>query len=131
MSKVIEVYFPGGKKVDALVGETLIKTDQPVVAGGEGSAAQPFELFLASLATCAGIYALSYCQTRKINTENMELQLICDFDTDVKRYTKMTVDLKLPTNFPEKHTDGIVRAMDLCAVKKYMMKPPEFEIKTH
>ena len=57
MSLVIDVQFPGGKKIDAKIGDVLINTDQSVMAGGEGSAPEPFQLFLASIATCAGIYA--------------------------------------------------------------------------
>ena len=54
----IEVSFPGGKRVDATFGGFTIRTDQPVSAGGQGSAPEPSALFLASLATCAGIYVV-------------------------------------------------------------------------
>src|SRR5690242_6208835 len=54
----IEVSFPGGKRVDARVGSFVVHTDQPADQGGEGGAVSPFDLFLASLATCAGIYVL-------------------------------------------------------------------------
>jgi ribosomal protein S12 methylthiotransferase accessory factor len=53
MEKIINVSFPGGKKVIAQMGDKLIATDQSVESGGEGSAPEPFTLFLASLATCA------------------------------------------------------------------------------
>src|SRR5215471_4208280 len=58
----IEVSFPGGKRVDAQVGEFAIRTDQPEALGGAGTAPTPYDLFLASLATCAGIYVLGFCQ---------------------------------------------------------------------
>ena len=45
------------KRVDAHVGDFLIKTDQSVKMGGDGSAPEPFTLFLASIGTCAGILA--------------------------------------------------------------------------
>ncbi len=57
MIKTIEVGFPGGKRVDAIIDDRLIQTDQRAENGGEGSAPEPFELFLASIATCAGIFA--------------------------------------------------------------------------
>ena len=53
MSTMI-VTFPGGKRVDAEYDGFTIKTDQSPKGGGEGSAPQPFDLFLASIATCAG-----------------------------------------------------------------------------
>ncbi len=33
--------------------------------------AAPFDLFLASIATCAGIYALGYCRARQLSTEGL------------------------------------------------------------
>ena len=62
----IEVGFPGGQRVDARVRGFTIATDQSPEHGGEGSAPQPYDLFLSSIATCAGIYALKFCQSRKI-----------------------------------------------------------------
>ncbi len=53
-----EVFFPGGKKVAANYRGFTIETDQPLQGGGDNTAASPFELFLASLATCAGFYVL-------------------------------------------------------------------------
>ncbi|MBW2050564.1 MAG: osmotically inducible protein OsmC, partial [Deltaproteobacteria bacterium] len=51
----VEVSFPGGKRVDAQIGGFTIKTDQSRDNGGDESAPEPFQLFLASIATCAGI----------------------------------------------------------------------------
>ena len=42
-------------------------------AGGDGSAPQPFDLFLASIATCAGIYVLGFCQQRGISAEGIKI----------------------------------------------------------
>ena len=40
----MRIYFPGGKKVYADFKGLTHKTDQPVYAGGEGSASTPFLL---------------------------------------------------------------------------------------
>jgi hypothetical protein len=45
MEKTIEVSFPGGKKVDGKIENMIIKTDQPIKDGGEGTAPEPFHLF--------------------------------------------------------------------------------------
>ena len=127
---VLEVTFPGGKRVDARTERFTIKTDQPVSYGGEGSAPEPFQLFLASIATCAGIYALNFCEARKINTDKMSLTMECIRDEEKRRYTKFSINLRLPEGFSEKYRKAIIRSMDLCAVKKHIMDPPEFEIIT-
>ena len=54
------IYFPGGKRVFADFGGFTIETDQPAQGGGDDSAPAPFDLFLASIGTCAGIYALGF-----------------------------------------------------------------------
>lgn len=128
MEKIIDVSFPGGMKIDAKIGETVIKTDQLVRNGGEGSAPEPFQLFLTSIATCVGIYAWGFCKAREIPTDNIALKMICLLDPEKRRYTKMTFNLTLPDNFPEKYRASIIRSMDLCSVKKHMIDEPEFEI---
>ena len=129
MEKTIEVSFPGGKKVDGKIENMVIKTDQPVKDGGEGSAPEPFQLFLMSIATCAGIYALDFCQAREIETNDMTLTMNCELDLSGRVYQKLSIDLRVPAEFPEKYKKAIVRTMDLCTVKKHIINPPEFEIK--
>ena len=128
MQERIEVFFPGGKKVDAKINHMIIKTDQPIKSGGEETAPEPFLHFLASIATCAGIYALEFCQVRKIATNKMSLTMSCEFDEQGKTCQKIRIDLSLPPGFPEKYKRSIVRVMDMCSVKKHILNPPEFEI---
>jgi len=130
MKKIIEVNFPGGKRVDGKIENMIIKTDQPIKDGGEGSAPEPFQLFLMSIATCAGIYALDFCQTREIETKDMTLTMNCKLDSSGRIYQKLSIDLKVPAAFPEKYKKAILRTMDLCSVKKHIINPPEFEITT-
>jgi ribosomal protein S12 methylthiotransferase accessory factor len=128
--KSIQVNFPGGKRVDAKIGEFNILTDQSVSAGGEASAPEPFDLFLASIATCAGIYALGFCQSRGISSEGMSLSMGYERDDQKKLISHIILHLNLPSDFPEKYRSGVVRAMEQCAVKKHMLDAPEFSIDT-
>ncbi len=77
METRIKVGFPGGKAVKAQIGESIILTDQSVVNGGEGAAPEPFALFLASIGTCAGFYALSFCEQRGISADELSLEMVC------------------------------------------------------
>ncbi len=128
MTIEIDISFPGKLKVDATIGEFVISTDQPKEAGGDGSAPQPFAVFAASIATCAGYFALKFCQARDIATEGMALSMKYDWDKELKRFPAMDLELTLPDGFPEKYTQAIQRAMDQCIVKKHIMEPPEFGI---
>ncbi|MCB1857968.1 MAG: OsmC family protein [Gammaproteobacteria bacterium] len=130
-TEIVEIDFPGGKRVNAQVGPFLVTTDQPEKYGGEASAPAPFDLFLASLASCAGIYALSFCQARKLATEGLDLKMVCESDDRSKMITHISLQLTLPREFPDKYRDGMIRAMEQCTVKKHIHNAPEFEISLH
>jgi ribosomal protein S12 methylthiotransferase accessory factor len=124
----IQVTFPGGLAVDARVGDHVVRTDQPVSAGGADAAPAPFDLFLASIATCAGIYALGYCRARGLSTEGLSVVQRTELDPTTKLPAKITLVLTPPTGFPEHHRVAIQRAMAGCKVKKTMAAAPEITV---
>ncbi|MCM2315627.1 MAG: OsmC family protein [Thermoanaerobaculia bacterium] len=124
---MMEVTFPGGVAVEATFHGHTVRTDQPAPKGDD-SAMSPFDLFFASLATCMGFYALRFCQEREIPTEGLGVTLSTQRDEEKKRVAKVVVELRLPEGFPEKYRAAILRAVDLCAVKRHVLEPPEFEI---
>lgn len=126
--QTIEVTFPGGKRVDAQVGSYVIHTDQPAAAGGDGSAAAPFDVFLASVAACAGIYVLGFCQARGLPTEGIRLRQHVDIDSTTKLPSNIRLELTLPAAFPAKYRVAVVRAAESCKVKKALVAAPRFEV---
>jgi len=128
MNGVIDVRFPGGKRVDAQIGNMVVHSDQTRENGGEETAPEPFQLFLSSIATCAGIYALEFCQAREISTDGMSLAMRCEFDEKKQVIVRINIDLKLPQGFPPRYKKAVIRVMDFCAVKKHIVHPPEFVI---
>ncbi|UCB45879.1 MAG: OsmC family protein [Spirochaetota bacterium] len=125
----MHIYLPGGKRVDAQYKGFTIQTDQSVTNGGEGKSPAPFDLFLGSLGTCAGFYVLSFCQERDIPTKDISLLLTTQRDTESRMINKITIDINLPDDFPDKYKNAVRQAADLCAVKKHILHAPEFEIK--
>jgi putative redox protein len=125
------ISFPGGKRVDAEYDGFRISTDQGKTAGGEGSAPEPFSLFLASIGTCAGIYVLSFCQNRNIPTDGISIVQSHEKDPETKKLTKLTIDIRVPPSFPEKYLSAVRAAADGCKVKKTIAAPPEFVIESH
>lgn len=127
----MKITFPGGEKVNAEINGHVIPTDQPVESGGEGTAPSPFDYFLASLGTCAGIYVFSFCQQRQISTEGLLLTQKMEFSTAAdgkKRLSRVAIEIDLPPGFPEKYRNAIIKTAGLCSVKKSIMDPPEFVI---
>lgn len=124
----MNIRFPGGLVVEAALDGTAVRTDQPEAVGGGGSAPSPFDLFLASIGTCAGYYALRFCQARELPTEGMTLKLTAEKDPAVKRVTHVTIEIDLPPDFPPRYREAIVRATDQCSVKRHLLDPPEIEV---
>lgn len=127
---MMEITFEGGKVVTAHSHGHVIKTDQPVSSGGQNSAPSPFELFLASIGTCAGIYVKSFCENRKIPTNDIRIVQSTEYDDESGLPTNIKLDIKLPADFPKKYKDALISVAELCKVKKTIASPPVFEIVT-
>jgi len=112
-----EVNFPGNKKVDVAFKDFWVKTDQSVKNEGDATAPEPFDIFLSSLAACAGIYAKSFCDTRKIDTDGMKLTQEVFFKKNQKLIDQIKMTLHVNKDFPEKYKNPILKAMNGCAVK--------------
>jgi len=124
----MEISFPGNKRVDAACRDFVIKTDQPRPAGGDDSAPTPFELFLASLGTCAGIYVLGFFRQRGLSTEGLRITLDTEGAADGKMVSKVRIAVSLPPGFPEKYRASVVAAAELCLVARHLKQPPAIEV---
>lgn len=123
----MEISFPGGVAVTADYQGFTIRTDQPIAQGGGGSAPSPFDLFLVSLGTCAGYFALRFCQERGIDSNGLRLNLRSGRDA-AHRLSDVVITLTLPANFPEKYRRAILKATDQCAVKRALVDPPHIVV---
>ncbi|MBI4816067.1 MAG: OsmC family protein [Deltaproteobacteria bacterium] len=123
----ILVTLPGGRRVDARVGHHLIHTDQPTTNGGEDTAPAPFELFLASIGACAGIFVQGFCAKRGIPFENIRIFERPNIDDDgVLRSVGLEIDL--PADFPERYKDAVIKVAGRCTVKAAIAAQPVFEV---
>ena len=124
----MEITFDGGKVVTAHTRSHSIRTDQPLDSGGENSAPAPFELFMASIGTCAGIYVKSFCDNRKIPTDGMKIIQTSEFDKETGLPVNIKIDIQIPSDFPEKYKNSLINVAELCKVKKTIANPPKFEV---
>ncbi|TAJ99554.1 MAG: osmotically inducible protein OsmC [Chloroflexota bacterium] len=120
--------FPGGARVDAHFGDFVVPTDQPPAGGGSGSAPTPFATFLSTIGTCAGIYVLGFCQQRGIPTDGIRLIQRMRTDPLTRLVGDVEVTIELPSGFPTKYADAVVRAAELCTVKKHFEHPPTIRV---
>jgi len=126
----MEITFEGGKVVTAHTHGHTIKTDQPLDNGGGNTAPAPYDLFLASIGTCAGIYVKSFCDNRNIPADGIRIIQSYEWNKETGLPVSITLDIKLPADFPEKYKASLIHVADLCKVKKTILNPPKFEIIT-
>ncbi len=129
MSSEMIVTLPGGKRVDTQIGPHVIRTDQPVAGGGEDSAPAPFDLFLASIGTCAGIFVAGFCQKRGLATDGIRIVQRNHHDPESGALVRCELDVVVPPGFPEKYLEALVRVADQCKVKKAIQAQPVFDVK--
>lgn len=126
--KELKVVFGDKYRIDVDYKGFTVKTDQPVRDGGDGTAPAPFDYFLVSIAACAGYYALAFCRERRIPIEGLAMTITAEKGEASKLIEKITINVSLPTGFPEKYRFAVTKAIDHCTVKANIMRPPHFEI---
>lgn len=126
----MEITFDGGKVISAHTHGHTIRTDQPLDNGGGNTAPAPFDLFLAAIGTCAGIYVKSFCDNRNIPSDGIKIIQSHEWDKETGLPTNISLDIKLPAGFPEKYKASLIHVAELCKVKKSIANPPKFEIVT-
>lgn len=119
----INVNFPGGKRVEAAFGAHVLRTDQSREHGGDGSAPEPYELFLASIATCAGAYVAAFCDARGIPTADLRLVQRCIGEQAGHIPSRIELEIVLPPDFPERYRAAVARAAESCKVKRTLASP--------
>jgi putative redox protein len=126
----MEITFDGGKVITAHINGHKIRTDQPVEGGGGNTAPSPFDLFMASIGTCAGIYVKSFCDNRKISPEGIKIIQSAEYDKETGLPTNIDLEIILPESFPDKYIASVINVAELCKVKKTIMSQPKFKITT-
>ena len=116
--------FPGGSRVDAHFGDFTLYTDQLPAA----TAPTPFATFLASIGTCAGIYVLGFCQQRGLPSEGIRIVQRMFQNPSNGMVGKIDLEIQVPPTFPERYLSELIKSAELCAVKKHLEQPPQFNV---
>lgn len=121
------VSLEGGKRVSTQIGNHRICTDQPLGKGGEDTAPSPFDLFMASLACCAGFFVQSYCEDKCIDTTGISITLVPKRDEE-HNITGFVTELHLPATMDKKMHKILKRVAEQCTVKKMIALNPELTV---
>ncbi len=123
----IEIVSAGGKKVNAHFKGFTVMTDQSKEYGGEGTAPEPFQLFLASIGTCVGVNVVFFCQKRGIPTDDIKVFMQDFKNPETGMRERITIENKLPGDFPQNYKKAVIRVAEACAVKKHLNESIKFE----
>jgi putative redox protein len=126
----MKIRFAGNKVVHAETKGFTIVTDVPSGPGGEVSAPSPVDLLLASLGTCTSYYVLHFCEQRGMSLDNVGLSLDVNRDEETQRIAKIRISIEVPSSFPDRYLDAVVKATSQCTVKKYLQDCPAIETVT-
>jgi ribosomal protein S12 methylthiotransferase accessory factor len=124
----MDISFPGGKKVNSTYKGFTVATDQPKDEGGDGTAPEPYDLVLSALGTCAGVYVLYFCEEREIDTAGIKMTLHAEKNETTHLFEEIRIQIDLPPGFPKKYKAAVVRAAELCTVKRSFANPPNFTV---
>jgi len=117
------ITLPLGRRVEARIRGHVIHTDQPGEKGGSDSAPTPYELFLASIGTCAGLFVQSFCSARGIPTGGIAIRQTVHYGKDGE-IEEVELLIDLPSTFPEAFREPLLNAVDLSSVKRVLARPP-------
>ena len=123
----MKISFTGGKKVNINYKGFIIKTDQPIINGGENTFSDPFSIFISSIGACVGFYILSFCQERGITTNDITLLLQTTKNKQTKLIEKIDITI-FTNNFPDKYIKSMIKVANLCTVKKHLENPPQINV---
>ncbi len=125
----IPIELVGKRRIDARVHDHLIRTDQPVARGGDNDAPTPFDLFLASIGTCAGIAVQTFCAMREIPYETIGLIERVALD-DHGVMTGVDLEIRLPEGFPQQYVNALHKVVSGCTVARSILARPSFTVLT-
>ncbi|PKO84083.1 MAG: hypothetical protein CVU17_05765 [Betaproteobacteria bacterium HGW-Betaproteobacteria-11] len=84
----------------------------------DGSAPNPFEGALATIAGCAGVYAGKACAAAGVSAEGIEIRLkpmVAAGSNDIR---KLTIKTTFPVDFPRQLIPDVLASIGECPVKK-------------
>ena len=106
-----------GLSVSATVRTHKLLLDAPSGEGGSDSGPAPVELLTAALGSCMAMHIAKYCQAAKLPHEGFTIDLDAQLAQNPLRVGSLTVDINLPSAFPENRKEAVKRAALQCTVK--------------
>jgi putative redox protein len=121
----VTINYEGKEQFQVKARSHTILSDQPHKNGGDDTGMTPTEIFLASLGSCAGFYAVKYLQTREIDATGLKIDVSAEKATHPLRLEEIAIHLSLPTSLDDLHYAGVEKAMQSCLIHNTLTHPPK------
>ena len=92
----LSVSYGGGKRFMAEVRGHRIESDQREKGGGQDSAPEPFDIFVASHAMCMMLFAQIFLERNELSTEGLSLEVEYEMADHPRRLGKVHGILHVP-----------------------------------
>jgi len=102
--------------------------DQPTDEGGKDLGMTPIELFVGSLGTCIGYYAVRFCQRHHLKTEGLKLSMEWKFVDEPHRIGSINVQVGLPKDWNPDLNGRFQKVLEGCTVHQSIKIEPKIVI---
>ena len=125
----MQVEYKGGWEFRADSRSHSIIIDLPAQMKGEDKGMTPPELFIASLASCVGVYVVDYCKAQNISTDG--LKVVANYE-DVEggpaRIGKISLEIVMPGGVPQEHRNPLMKMAAQCKVHNTICTLPDIRM---
>jgi putative redox protein len=124
----MEVNLQEGFLFQAQCGGHEVLTDQHQAEGGTDQAMTPAELFIASIGTCIGAYAVRFCKRHNLPTEGLKILMDWTVVKDPWRIGSIKAEIHYPHDIPETEKKGLLRMAEACFVHETILHKPKIVV---
>ena len=78
----------------------------------------PMTFFFHPFGTCAGVHIVYFCENRNIPIDDISMTLHFERNETSHLMEKIAIDVKLPPDFPPNYKKAVIRAAQMCTVKR-------------
>jgi len=123
----VEARHLGEVRFEVVARGHRVICDQPADNGGADSGMSPPEFLLASLATCAGYYAVQYLKARGLSSEGVAVRVTAEKATQPARLSLFRIEVTTP-GLDERHQSGVLRSVKSCLIHNTLLGAPHIDI---
>ena len=105
------------------VRDHMLVVDQPAPTSGDAGPT-PTELFVASLAACAGFYARRFLARHDLRDGDLAIAADFAFSADHSRVAAVAIRLEVPGGIPAALRPALMRVLEHCTVHESLRDAP-------